>query len=191
MIHKFDYVFAENGTVQYKDGSLVSKHVSEHMSPQVPCAGSSDPHAVMRVTDCCDPIRPSRTRSGRSCCRTWSTSASATWGWLNYQRKGETLPDGLQLSTADAQLWAALAKPLNVQHCLVCSWKLCPVVRICITTHRLLINPGFWWIYRQGDLHWVQEWHAQHFSHWSELHKGGTDGVLWNRQGETLSCLFI
>lgn len=29
MIHKFDYVFAENGTVQYKDGKLFSKHVSE------------------------------------------------------------------------------------------------------------------------------------------------------------------
>lgn len=30
VIHKFDYVFAENGTVQYKDGKLLSKHVSEH-----------------------------------------------------------------------------------------------------------------------------------------------------------------
>lgn len=29
VIHKFDYVFAENGTVQYKDGILLSKHVSE------------------------------------------------------------------------------------------------------------------------------------------------------------------
>lgn len=28
VIHKFDYVFAENGTVQYKDGKLLSKHVS-------------------------------------------------------------------------------------------------------------------------------------------------------------------
>lgn len=27
VIHKFDYVFAENGTVQYKDGKLLSKHV--------------------------------------------------------------------------------------------------------------------------------------------------------------------
>uniref|UniRef100_A0A672ZPY7 Phosphomannomutase n=1 Tax=Sphaeramia orbicularis TaxID=375764 RepID=A0A672ZPY7_9TELE len=26
VIHKFDYVFAENGTVQYKDGKLLSKH---------------------------------------------------------------------------------------------------------------------------------------------------------------------
>lgn len=31
VIHKFDYVFAENGTVQYKDGKLISKHVSGHM----------------------------------------------------------------------------------------------------------------------------------------------------------------
>lgn len=31
VIQKFDYVFAENGTVQYKDGRLVSKHVSEDM----------------------------------------------------------------------------------------------------------------------------------------------------------------
>lgn len=30
VIHKFDYVFAENGTVQYKDGKLVSKQVSKH-----------------------------------------------------------------------------------------------------------------------------------------------------------------
>lgn len=30
VIQKFDYVFAENGTVQYKDGKLLSKHVSEH-----------------------------------------------------------------------------------------------------------------------------------------------------------------
>lgn len=29
VIHKFDYVFAENGTVQYKNGKLLSKHVSE------------------------------------------------------------------------------------------------------------------------------------------------------------------
>lgn len=35
MIHKFDYVFAENGTVQYKDGKLVYKHVSEHILHQV------------------------------------------------------------------------------------------------------------------------------------------------------------
>lgn len=35
VIHKFDYVFAENGTVQYKDGKLVSKHVSEHVLHQV------------------------------------------------------------------------------------------------------------------------------------------------------------
>ncbi len=27
VIHKFDYVFAENGTVQYKEGKLVSKQV--------------------------------------------------------------------------------------------------------------------------------------------------------------------
>lgn len=27
VIHKFDYVFAENGTVQYKDGKLISKQV--------------------------------------------------------------------------------------------------------------------------------------------------------------------
>lgn len=32
VIHKFDYVFAENGTVQYKDGKLVSKHVSVYDS---------------------------------------------------------------------------------------------------------------------------------------------------------------
>lgn len=30
VIHKFDYVFAENGTVQYKDGKLLSKHVSAY-----------------------------------------------------------------------------------------------------------------------------------------------------------------
>uniref|UniRef100_A0A674P8N0 Phosphomannomutase n=1 Tax=Takifugu rubripes TaxID=31033 RepID=A0A674P8N0_TAKRU len=29
-IHKFDYVFAENGTVQYKDGKLVSKHAIQN-----------------------------------------------------------------------------------------------------------------------------------------------------------------
>lgn len=190
VIHKFDYVFAENGTVQYKDGRLVSKHVSEHVTPGSVCRFLR-PTRGMMVMDCCDPIRPSRTRSGRSCCRTWSTSASATWGWLNYQRKGETLPDGLQLSTANAQLWAALAKPLNVQRCLVCFFKTLSCCQDLYHKHRLLINPGFYWIYLQGDLHWVQERHAQHFSHWSELHKGGTDGVLWNRQGESLSCLFI
>jgi hypothetical protein len=27
VIQKFDYVFAENGTVQYKDGKLLSKQV--------------------------------------------------------------------------------------------------------------------------------------------------------------------
>ena len=27
VIEKFDYVFAENGTVQYKDGKLLSKQV--------------------------------------------------------------------------------------------------------------------------------------------------------------------
>lgn len=27
VIHKFDYVFAENGTVQYKEGKLISKQV--------------------------------------------------------------------------------------------------------------------------------------------------------------------
>jgi len=31
VIHKFDYVFAENGTVQYKDGKLFSKRVSALM----------------------------------------------------------------------------------------------------------------------------------------------------------------
>lgn len=40
VIHKFDYVFAENGTVQYKDGKLVSKHVSEHILHQVTFANS-------------------------------------------------------------------------------------------------------------------------------------------------------
>lgn len=34
VIRKFDYVFAENGTVQYKDGKLLSKYVSEQ---SVPC----------------------------------------------------------------------------------------------------------------------------------------------------------
>lgn len=33
MIHKFDYVFAENGTVQYKDGRLLSRHVSYLTAP--------------------------------------------------------------------------------------------------------------------------------------------------------------
>lgn len=41
VIHKFDYVFAENGTVQYKDGKLLSKHVSEFIfsvrtKPEIP-----------------------------------------------------------------------------------------------------------------------------------------------------------
>lgn len=41
VIHKFDYVFAENGTVQYKDGKLFSKHVREFISsvrtkPEIP-----------------------------------------------------------------------------------------------------------------------------------------------------------
>ena len=27
VIHKFDYVFAENGTVQFKEGKLISKQV--------------------------------------------------------------------------------------------------------------------------------------------------------------------
>ncbi|KAM9843738.1 phosphomannomutase 1 isoform 2-T2 [Aulostomus maculatus] len=30
VIHKFDYVFAENGTVQYKDGKLLSKHAIQN-----------------------------------------------------------------------------------------------------------------------------------------------------------------
>ncbi|KAG7281147.1 hypothetical protein CRUP_032850 [Coryphaenoides rupestris] len=30
VIHKFDYVFAENGTVQYKDGKLISKHAIQN-----------------------------------------------------------------------------------------------------------------------------------------------------------------
>lgn len=55
--------------------------------------------------------------------------------------------------------------------------------------HRLAINPDF--CHLQGDLHWIQEWHAQHFSHWSELHKGGTGGVLWNRQGESRFCAYM
>lgn len=33
VIHKFDYVFAENGTVQYKDGRLLSRHVSNWTAP--------------------------------------------------------------------------------------------------------------------------------------------------------------
>lgn len=38
VIHKFDYVFAENGTVQYKDGKLLSKHVSEHTESHLSCS---------------------------------------------------------------------------------------------------------------------------------------------------------
>lgn len=34
VIHKFDYVFAENGTVQYKDGRLLSRHVSDCAEPR-------------------------------------------------------------------------------------------------------------------------------------------------------------
>ncbi|XP_008328460.1 phosphomannomutase 1 [Cynoglossus semilaevis] len=30
VVHKFDYVFAENGTVQYKDGKLISKHAIQN-----------------------------------------------------------------------------------------------------------------------------------------------------------------
>ena len=33
VIEKFDYVFAENGTVQYKHGRLLSKQVSACLSP--------------------------------------------------------------------------------------------------------------------------------------------------------------
>lgn len=49
VIDKFDYVFAENGTVQYKNGQLVSKQVGPAMA-LIPCAlhamGSSAwPHA--------------------------------------------------------------------------------------------------------------------------------------------------
>lgn len=39
------------------------------------------------------PVRRYRTRSARSCSRTSSTSASATWGSSNCQRKGETSAD--------------------------------------------------------------------------------------------------
>uniref|UniRef100_A0A8C7XA81 Phosphomannomutase n=1 Tax=Oryzias sinensis TaxID=183150 RepID=A0A8C7XA81_9TELE len=36
VIHKFDYVFAENGTVQYKDGKLVSKHtIQNHLGEEL------------------------------------------------------------------------------------------------------------------------------------------------------------
>ncbi|XP_010781944.1 phosphomannomutase 1, partial [Notothenia coriiceps] len=30
VVDKFDYVFAENGTVQYKDGKLLSKHAIQN-----------------------------------------------------------------------------------------------------------------------------------------------------------------
>ncbi|XP_047213068.1 phosphomannomutase 1-like [Girardinichthys multiradiatus] len=36
VIHKFDYVFAENGTVQYKDGKLLSKHaIQNHLGEEL------------------------------------------------------------------------------------------------------------------------------------------------------------
>ncbi|XP_061830463.1 phosphomannomutase 1-like isoform X1 [Nerophis lumbriciformis] len=36
VLHKFDYVFAENGTVQYKDGKLLSKHaIQEHIGEEL------------------------------------------------------------------------------------------------------------------------------------------------------------
>lgn len=139
-----------------------------------------DPRGLS-VMDCCHPIRPFRTKLGRSCCRTWSTSASATWGWSSYQRKGEMFPEGCNRSPqGDAQLWPALSKPLNA---LVSSAKCFSVFRNNIT------KVDFCLVCLQGDLHWVQEWHAQYFSHRPELHKGGTDWVLWNRQGEILSCM--
>lgn len=49
-----------------------------------------------------------------------------------------------------------------------------------------ITNVDFCWVYLQGDLHRVQEWNAQYFAHRPELHEGGTDRVLGNRQGETL-----
>lgn len=135
------------------------------------------------VMDCYDPIRPFRTKSGRSCCRTWSTSASATWGWSSYQRKGEMVPEGPQ---AQPSRWrTALTNSLQtLKHpALVSSVKRFSVFKNNIT------NVDFCWVYLQGDLHRVQEWNAQYFSHRPELHKGGTDRVLGNRQGQTLSCV--
>uniref|UniRef100_A0A1A8MZE4 Phosphomannomutase n=1 Tax=Nothobranchius pienaari TaxID=704102 RepID=A0A1A8MZE4_9TELE len=36
VIHKFDYVFAENGTVQYKDGKLLTKHaIQNHLGEEL------------------------------------------------------------------------------------------------------------------------------------------------------------
>ncbi|XP_061740534.1 phosphomannomutase 1 isoform X2 [Nerophis ophidion] len=36
VLHKFDYVFTENGTVQYKDGKLLSKHaIQEHIGEEL------------------------------------------------------------------------------------------------------------------------------------------------------------
>uniref|UniRef100_A0A8C2DSR0 Phosphomannomutase n=1 Tax=Cyprinus carpio TaxID=7962 RepID=A0A8C2DSR0_CYPCA len=36
VIHKFDYVFAENGTVQYKDGKLISKQaIQNHLGEEL------------------------------------------------------------------------------------------------------------------------------------------------------------
>lgn len=82
----------------------------------------------------------------------------------------------------------ALSSAGQILKCLTLSCVFCETLSCCQDKHRLVINPDLCWIYLQGDLHWVQEWHAQHLSHWSELLKGGTDGVLWNRQGESLSC---
>lgn len=101
VIHKFDYVFAENGTVQYKDGKLLSKHVSPNDTFHVLFLTTLGWPTVMNLPllhqaihreTCCAfySIRPFRTKSERSCCRTWSTSASATWGSSSCQKNGET-----------------------------------------------------------------------------------------------------
>lgn len=73
VIEKFDYVFAENGTVQYKHGRLLSKQVSAPKAwlgrPTFPHWGPAD-LCVPQFEPCVLYNRRSRTTWGRSSCRT-------------------------------------------------------------------------------------------------------------------------
>lgn len=72
VIEKFDYVFAENGTVQYKHGRLLSKQVSgmglSRGTPLFPAGPFCLACATVRALCCLH--RRSRTTWGRSYCRT-------------------------------------------------------------------------------------------------------------------------
>lgn len=212
VIEKFDYVFAENGTVQYKHGRLLSKQVSapqglslQHFSivaqpvwclcpgrgralcplpsePCVPCPDHPEPPGGGAAAGL-DQLLPPLHGPAQTAQETVRPLPACI------QPPHPTIPgrreDGAGLSDVTCNYWGP-----NLSVCGFLSRvksKEAVVPDGAGFEFRAILSltpcPPSYPCYHQWNLHRVPEWHAEHLAHRPELYPGGANRVLRTGQG--------